>query len=256
MCETYNPAPPICNTPPPPTTDLCVVKPSHMQTAIKALVLTFTSCIIAATAIAQKPPSVFKGDTEPPFMPDKREKIAVGLKAGANYSGVYQARGTEFDPKGKFGLAAGAFVGIPFNYLFGVQPEVLYSQKGFSATGRVYGALYDITRTTSYIDVPVFLAIKPSKYVTILAGPQFSWLLEQKDKFTYPLVGVEPLHSTMNGNIRKNMVALAAGADLTSTHMVLGLRGGIDLQHNSASAATATPRYKNKWVQLTIGYKF
>jgi hypothetical protein len=53
---------------------------------------------------------------------------------------VYDSQGEEFDADSKFGLAAGAFLQIPFGKYLGIQPEVLFSQKGFKRTGRMFGA--------------------------------------------------------------------------------------------------------------------
>ncbi len=109
--------------------------------------------------------------------------LQFGIKAGANYSNVYDSKGEKFDADGKLGFAGGVFLGIPLGALLGVQPEILFSQKGFKATGKVLGIDYSLTRTTSYIDVPLYLAIKPFPILTILIGPQYSYLLKQTDEF-------------------------------------------------------------------------
>src|SRR4051812_33393269 len=62
---------------------------------------------------------------------DFREKLLFGLKVGANYSNVYDAQGEAFHADPKVGLAAGAFLAIPIGRYLGIQPEVLFSQKGF-----------------------------------------------------------------------------------------------------------------------------
>jgi hypothetical protein len=73
-----------------------------------------------------------------------------GLKIGSNYSNIYDSNGENFDAKGKFGLAGGVFMAIPISKFLGVQPEVLFSQKGYKQTGTFLGNTYDLTRTTSY----------------------------------------------------------------------------------------------------------
>jgi len=52
----------------------------------------------------------------------------VGIKAGSNYSNVYDSKGEEFTADGKFGFVGGAFLEIPITEYDGVRPEVLYSQ--------------------------------------------------------------------------------------------------------------------------------
>lgn len=187
---------------------------------------------------------------------DSRAGFQIGLKAGANYANVYDSKGEEFRADGKFGFAGGAFITIPMGSVFGIQPEVLFSQKGFKATGRLLEKAYSLTRTKNYIDVPLFLAVKPIEYVTLLAGPQFSYLIKQKDVFANESNSFEQIQEFENDNIRKNILGVVAGLDINISHLVVGARAGWDLSTNSGSGTSATPRYKNAWVQATLGYRF
>jgi hypothetical protein len=187
---------------------------------------------------------------------DLREKALFGLKAGTNYSNVYDSQTESFHADPKFGLAAGAFFAIPIGKFLGVQPELLYSQKGFQATGISRGSTYQFTRTTSYIDVPVLFSLKPVKFLTIHAGPQYSYLLNQKDVFTYSSSSVEQEQDFKNDNIRKNTLCFIGGADINLGHLVLGARAGWDLQNNNGNGTSTTPRYKNVWYQATVGFRF
>jgi hypothetical protein len=187
---------------------------------------------------------------------DYRQKAMFGLKAGTNYSNVYDSEGESFNADAKFGLAAGAFVVIPIGTYIGIQPEVLFSQKGFRATGSTLGGAYSMTRTTSYIDVPLLLAFKPSEFFTLVAGPQYSYLVHQKDVFENGITSYQSEQEFENDNVRKNMLCFTGGADITMKHVVLGARAGWDLQRNNGDGSSSTPRYKNVWYQGTIGYRF
>lgn len=187
---------------------------------------------------------------------DNREKFLFGVKIGTNYSNVYDSEGEDFVADGKFGLAGGAFVSIPLGRYVGVQPEVLFSQKGFKSTGTFLGTEYERTRTTDHIDIPLFLAIKPIEYVTILFGPQYSYLLKQKDEFTGGSLSSTQEEEFENDDIQKNTFSLITGADLNFNNFVLGLRGGWDLKQNNGDGSSTTPRYKNMWYQATVGYRF
>ena len=184
------------------------------------------------------------------------ERILVGLKAGANFSNVYDTKGEEFDASGKMGLAAGAFLSIPIGKYIGVQPEILISQKGFKAKGNLLGASYDLTRTTTYIDVPLLFAVKPVGFVTLLAGPQYSYLMRQKYTFENASSSIEQEEEFINDNIRKNTLAFLAGVDVNLEHFVVGVRVGWDIVNNNGDGSSTTPRYKNTWVQGTLGYRF
>lgn len=185
-----------------------------------------------------------------------REKVQVGLKAGINYSNVYDTKGDEFKANAKAGLAAGLFLSVPLGKYLGIQPEVLFSQKGFQATGRLLGSTYDFTRTTNYIDVPLFLAIKPVSFLTILAGPQFSYLLKQKDVFANGAATVQQESEFKNDDIRKNTLCFIGGVDINISHLVIGARVGWDSMNNNGDGTSTTPRYKNTWLQGTIGFRF
>ncbi len=187
---------------------------------------------------------------------DNRGKLTFGVKAGTNYSNVYDSEGEDFVADGKFGLAAGAFVVVPLGKIFGIQPEVLYSQKGFKSTGTFLGTNYEMTRTTDFIDVPVLISIKPVEYVSLLFGPQFSFLMKQTDDFTGGSLSTSQQDEFDNSNLRKNIFGLTGGVDFNIDHLVIGLRGGWDVKNNDGDGNSTTPRYKNMWYQATIGYKF
>jgi hypothetical protein len=187
---------------------------------------------------------------------DFREQIQFGGKVGANYSNVYDAKGEEFNADAKFGLAAGGFVSIPIGKYLGVQPEVLFSQKGFQATGVILGSTYKFTRTTSYIDIPLLFAFKPSEFITLLAGPQYSYLIKQRDVFGNATTSLAQEQEFENDNVRKNTMCFLIGVDFTLNQIVLGSRAGWDIQNNIGDGTSTTPRYKNVWYQATFGFRF
>jgi hypothetical protein len=187
---------------------------------------------------------------------DNREKLQFGLKAGLNHSNVYDEQGEDFNADAKFGLVAGAFLGIPIGKYLGVQPEILISQKGFQGSGMMLGNPYNFTRTTTYIDVPLQFQLKPSEFITLLAGPQFSYMVNQRDVFKNTIVSYEQEQEFENDNIRKNIFGVVAGLDINLKHIILGARAGCDVQNNNGDGTSTTPRYKNVWLQGTIGYSF
>jgi len=187
---------------------------------------------------------------------DDREKIHIGAKIGMNYANVYDTEGEEFDADPKLGLAAGAFLSITIGTYIGIQPELMFSQKGFKATGSVLGSEYEFTRTTNYIDIPIYLALKPSSFLTIVAGPQFSYLMSRKDKFESSFLNTEQEDEFENENIRKNTLGASFGLDININHFVIGARAAWDLQDNKGDGTSSTPRYKNTWLQATVGFKF
>ena len=187
---------------------------------------------------------------------DVRDQPHFGVKAGLNLSNVYDEQGNEYNADAKFGLAVGAFASIPIGTLIGVQPEILYSQKGFRASTVIFGHTYDFTRTLSYIDIPLLFALKPVETITILAGPQYSFLVHQKDVFTDGSTSAEQETAFNNDNVRKNTLCFTGGVDINLTNIVIGARAGWDLQQNNGDGTSDSPRYKNVWYQATLGFRF
>ena len=187
---------------------------------------------------------------------DFRDKLQFGLKAGLNLSNVYDTKGDQFDAKAKLGFAGGAFIAIPIGTYLGVQPEFLFSQKGFQASGKIIDLTYKFTRTTTYIDVPILFALKPSEFITILAGPQYSYLINQKDVFSSSTINSDQEQEFKNDNIRKNTLCFTGGLDITIKHFVLSARVGWDLTTNNGDGTSTDPRYKNVWYQGTLGFRF
>lgn len=186
---------------------------------------------------------------------DNRDKIQIGLKAGINYANVYDASGDQFKADGKVGFVGGGFVAIPIIKLIGIQPEILFSQKGFISTGQLLGSEYSLTRTTNYLDIPLLFALKPFEFLTILAGPQYSFLFSQNDSFKSSLVSFSQEQTFKQDNIRHNILGIAVGADVNIKHINVAVRASWDVINNQGDGTSNTPRYKNAVIQLTLGYK-
>lgn len=180
---------------------------------------------------------------------DNREELSFGIKAGINYSNVYSESGDGYVADGKVGFAGGVFVSIPLNELIGVQPELLYSQKGF----KTEGTFFDGQITSSYLDLPIHLQIKPTENISILAGPQFSYLLSTK----YELNGFSAIdEEDLDDNNNKATVGISAGVDIEVQNFLISARGSWDLNKVNKDNSTSDINYKNQLFQITLGYKF
>lgn len=187
---------------------------------------------------------------------DTRNKVQVGFKLGANLSNVYDTSDESFTADSKLGLAGGAFAAIPIGSFLGIQPEFLFSQKGYKGSGSILGSEYSYSRTSNFIDVPIFATVKPSNFITILAGPQYSFLIKETYKFENEFININDEEEFENDNIRKNILCFVGGIDANFNMLVVGARVGWDLQHNNGDGTSTAPRYKNVWYQATVGYRF
>ena len=186
---------------------------------------------------------------------DSRNELRLGLKAGVNYSNVYDEEGDNFVADGKAGIVAGAFLSIPIGKFIGFQPEVLYSEKGFKATGSILGVDYDYKRTLTYLDIPLQLQIKPIEQLTFLVGPQYSYLIKTKNEFNGNSNQTQE-DQINSDNYKKNIFGFVVGADINLENLVIGARAGWDITKSDSDGNSTTPRYKNQVLQLTLGYRF
>lgn len=180
---------------------------------------------------------------------------SFGAKAGLNVSNVWDEEGQDFVADSKAGFAGGIFVSLPIGGFLGVQPELLVSQKGFKASGSLLGNAYTFNRTSTFIDVPLQLQVRPISAITLLAGPQFSFLVKEKDVFESGFFSSEQEEAFENVNIRRNILGFVAGVDFNVTPMVLSAKVGWDFMNNHGDGTSEAPRYKNSWFQLTAGFR-
>jgi hypothetical protein len=204
----------------------------------------------SSLAFAQEP----EKDLEAEKKNDWREEVLFGAKIGGNSSTIYNREEENFHGSSIQGFAGGIFVAIPINKYYGFQPELMFSQRGFHAEGSLNAIPFSVTRKTNYIDVPLLFAVKPGKYFTILAGPQYSALVSHKDTYESPGVGQEAQFD--NDDIRRNLICFTGGLDLALNHFVLSARAGWDITRSYEKIANGSLRYRNMWSQATIGYRF
>lgn len=105
----------------------------------------------------------------------------IGVKAGSNITDV---TGLQFKDGFNYGYHAGLFSEIMFSKYFGIQPEALWSQTNLTRATNIatvyqpsLGSLTSIELT--YLSIPVLLNIRPTKLITLQAGPQFGILIDK-----------------------------------------------------------------------------
>lgn len=209
---------------------------------IKIVLVTLCSAVLS-TSFAQS------------NMLDMREQFTWGIKAGVNGSDISNAQGVEFQSSPQTGLAAGFIFSIPFSQWVGIQPELLFSQKGFQATGKILESNYDLTRTTNYLAIPLLISFKPSRMLTLITGPQYSYLLKKNDVFKDPASSIVAIQEFRNEKIRTSSLSYLGGFDMNINHVIIGTRVGWDISTNNNSISTTTPRYRNLWYQATLAYR-
>lgn len=186
---------------------------------------------------------------------DDRNMPAFGVKAGINRSNVWDEQGQDFQADARTGFVGGAFLIVPLGTFLGLQPEILLSQKGLQGSGTLLTVPYSFNRTTTYIDVPLMVQIKPLEMLSIVGGPQYSFLLRERNVYSFGGNNVVLEEAFDNDNIRKNLLGFIIGLDFSVDHLVISGRAGWDFLNNHGDGSSSTPRYKNQWLQFTVGFK-
>lgn len=181
----------------------------------------------------------------------KTTKVSFGIKGGANVSTIINSQvGINFTPEMNIGYVGGIVTNIHFGYrdegsrvgtgYFGIQPEVLYSNQGFS----VDGTNVDL----NYITVPVMFKFYATKGFSIELGPYFSYLLSSASD-SVVIDGAQIMMKELEGN---SDYGAAAGISFET-------KGGfmIGVRYNMGFANMANNLlWRNNNISTTVGWLF
>jgi hypothetical protein len=185
---------------------------------------------------------------------DNGPSVRIGIKGGLSIATIIKTGDDSYSSKPLPGFNGGVVLQLPLGRFIAIQPEVLFSQKGFRATGSALGTDYDYRRYLNFLDVPILLRINASRAFGIVVGPQYSYLLGTHTKFkTGDNTYVQDVNND-NDNIRKNIFGGVVGADINlDRNVFIYGRYTIDFQNNNGDGTSSTPTYKNQVFQLGIG---
>ncbi|MDO7886730.1 porin family protein [Hymenobacter cheonanensis] len=179
----------------------------------------------------------------------RAQSVLFGLKAGANLSNLSGDLVNQSQYNNRFGFHGGVMVNFGLaNDLISIQPEVLYSQKGFKYADQSYTVLGNTYRNTGsvrydYLDVPVLVRLKVSG-VFFEVGPQYSYLMNISTDRTQTangnVVGTAGSGTTNLDNVNRNELGYVGGLGFQSSQgFLLGVR------YNGAFTDFAKDGYSN-----------
>ena len=177
--------------------------------------------------------------------------LAIGLKAGANFSNIDGSKSVAENYKGKAGFHGGAFVLFKVAKI-GIQPEVLFSKQGssYKINTESFEANYD------YLNVPVIIKIYLPVGLNFQVGPQFGFLTSgDVEAFA---TGTQTKSSYAAKDLYDGAdlsVAVGLGWDLPFG-LTIDARYNFGVKKNTNGSTTAeAPDFKNQVIQLSVGYK-
>ncbi len=107
-----------------------------------------------------------------------KSPISFGVKGGVNFANV---TGDDFEgPNARTSFHAGVLMEIPVSNMFSIQAEALYSGQGFKSDINGLGTSDNIEYQLDYINVPILAKIYLTKGLSIEAGPQLSFKVNEE----------------------------------------------------------------------------
>jgi len=183
-----------------------------------------------------------------------QDRVSIGAKAGFNIANVYDSKSENFSASPALGFVAGGFLTIPLSGAIAIQPEVVYSQKGYTNTYKNSGSNFKEKWTFNYLDIPLLLVLRMSDAMNIVVGPQINFLLSTDYKLKDGKVSANS-KSSYTQDWRKNTFAGHLGFDFNFGQLSVSPRVSVDVQDNNGKGVSTNPRFKNMFLQITLGYK-
>lgn len=188
----------------------------------KAYVLTLLFCVIFSAAFSQR--------------------LHLGFKGGAD---IQKLKATSISDQFEFGYHIGGFAEIAISKKFGIQPELYYSSTKLD-TATNFSALYNSVNSSKlnfgYINIPVLLNIKPSKFITFQIGPKYSILNNKQVS----------LLSNSKEAFKKGEMSVVAGAQIRLGAFLI--YGRYQVGVSKLSEVTTQDKWKNQVIHFGVGF--
>lgn len=167
----------------------------------------------------------------------KGQNVDFGLKAGLNIANI---TGGEIDRNNVFDIHFGVFADFEIFEKFSIQPELLYSKQGSEVNNG------DVIKL-DYLAIPFMAKYYLSKNVSVEAGPQMSFLINDELKYE---------NATGSGAIDLDASSFDFGLNFgfgynISSHLLVQARYNLGI-----TTIGENPDIKNSVFQLSLGYKF
>jgi len=169
---------------------------------------------------------------------------SFGVKGGLNVSTVSKDNGWN-DTNAKIGYFAGVFMHASVNGIISIQPELLYNNMGV----KYENGNTSHTLNLDYLAMPIMFQFEPVPRFYVEAGPQFSYLVGNKNKY-------ESGNKTIivKDKDAYNQLDLSGGLGLgfRFNNMALGAR----YLFGSTSWNNSDKQLRNNGLQIALQYGF
>lgn len=174
----------------------------------------------------------------------------VGFEAGVSIANTISSNNDNYSTKTLTGFNAGITFEVPIIYPLSFNPEVLYSQKGYSANTQNG----NYTKRLEFIDIPLLAKLKVASVFNIFVGPQLSYLLSTTNTYSDNFISTSEQYYNKNGN--KTFIDGVLGVSFDLNRSVdLHARYTIDIQKTDSNGNAYVPAYRNQVWQIGLGFK-
>ncbi len=171
-----------------------------------------------------------------------KAQLNAGIKGGVNISDLQvfasdnSVNNDAFQTRASYHI--GTFVNSSFSDHFGIQVEVLFSNKGFKYETDSIGTL---NASLNYLNFPVLFYYRPAKLVEIEFGPEFGYLISGEDLVKSFDMGIDiglrfRLSPKFNAGIRYYQ----------------GFK--FDMKKGNYNSGEGSPKYSNSTLQVSLGF--
>jgi hypothetical protein len=177
-------------------------------------------------------------------------RVRVGITGGLNIANTVDSYNNDYRTGSIAAWNAGLFIDVPLIYPLSFEPELLYSQKGFTAQTTAG----NLTSRTNFIDVPLLAKFHLAPGFNFLIGPQLSFPTSTTNTYNDGFQVTEKDHFNYDNNTTFVDGVVGVSFDLNPS-VELRARYTIDLNENDGNGAY-TPDYRNQVFQIGLGIKF
>lgn len=171
------------------------------------------------------------------------QSFKFGIKGGTD---IKKISGKSFDDQFTYGYHLGITTELGITKKFGIQPEVYFSQVNVDTSSH-FSDIHSLSFNKlsnvklKYINIPILLSYKPSKFVALQAGPQFGILMDDN----------QTLLQNGRDAFKKGDFSMLAGLQLNISRIRIYGRYALGL--NNLNDIDDKDKWKSQTVQLGVG---
>ena len=181
---------------------------------------------------------------------DDFNRVRIGIAGGLNLADAVDSYNQNYTTGSIAAFHVGLTMDVPLIYPLSFEPEVLFSQKGYSAQTPDG----NFTQRANFIDVPLLAKFRLSPYVNFVIGPQVSFPISTTNTYDNGFTETAQQHYSTTSDRTVLDGVIGVGFDI-NPNVELRFRYTYDFQETDDNAYYV-PGYHNEVWQIGLGFKF